>query len=531
MCIYCELMGKEAIGHRPYDSGSLTGANTEGTKIEGLIDQTYNSKLDRWEFTGNQDIDAALIGSRYTITELTFSFPDSGKFYKGQGYPVNSEPDSLIVFNDMQQDAARYAFDLVARYVNLTFTEIEETKSDHGNFRLAQSSNTRLVPSAYANFPSASEQAGDIWFGRTNQPFYLTPEVGNWGQATMMHEIGHALGLKHGHQDYTNLDLTGYIDGNKNGDPRYGSAALPSNHDGWDWSLMTYRSDPTNFPSFEGEGFNQPQTYMQNDIAALQHLYGANFGTEAGNTVYTWNDKTGVQSINGVAQAVPTSNKISMTLWDGNGVDTYDLSNYKTNLDIDLRPGAFSTFAKEQLVNHQAYSGGDAPAEGNVANALLYQGDKRSLIENVIGGVGADKIVGNDARNMLNGGAGDDRLTGGKGGDTFFFTGKSGSDTITDFGKGADKVQIDAKGVDDFADLTVKSDGNGGSLVSWKGGSVDLLNVSPGSVAEGMFVFGPLAAPAPAFEPSGAFAARHAVFAADFGHSPLDTAVQLIQIA
>ena len=514
--------------HRPWDT--LTGANTQGSDIEGLIDQTYNKKLDRYEFSGNQDIDATLIGSRYTITNLTFSFPTSGKFYADQGYPANAEPAFQIEFNAQQQTAVRYALDLVSRYTNLTFTEAAETKSDHANLRYSQTSYSG-VPSAYANFPSASEQAGDVWFGRTNQPFYLTPQPGNWGQATVMHETGHTLGLKHGHQDYTDLDLTGYIDGNKNGDPRHGSVALPSDHDGQDWSLMTYRSDPGNSVQFEGDSSNQPQTYMQDDIAALQYLYGANFTTEAGNTVYSWNPNTGVQSIDGVQQAVPTANKISMTLWDGNGTDTYDLSNYKTNLDINLNPGEFSTFSTAQLVNHRAYSHGTAIAEGNVANALLYDGDKRSLIENAIGGVGNDKIVGNQAKNTLNGGDGNDTLTGGKAADTFFFAGQSGKDTVTDFGKGgADVVRIDAKKVDDFSDLTVKSDGGDGSLVSWRGGSVDLLHVATTSVNAGMFAFGSLQA-ASVFAPSGAFAANHAVFAANFGHAPIDMAAAHLVLA
>jgi hypothetical protein len=39
---------------------------------------------------------------------------------------------------------------------------------------------------------------------------------------------------------------------------------------------------------------------MMYDIAAMQHLYGANYTTNAGNTVYTWSPTTGEMSINGV---------------------------------------------------------------------------------------------------------------------------------------------------------------------------------------------------------------------------------------
>lgn len=427
MRIPSDVRGQD--GDQPLWSGCQCGACSQGSSgtrsgealgagRTELIDQTYNEATKRYEFTGDRDTDAVLIGSRWTPTTLTFSFPTSGSFYKEQGYGKNAEPAEHVVFNDAQQTAARYAFGLVAGYTNLTFVEVTESKTVHGDFRFSQT-DLDDVGSAYANFPSSSLQAGDIWFGRTGQPFYDTPAPGNWGQATIMHELGHALGLKHGHQDYTNVDLTGYLDAPAGGGPRYGSAALPASRDGQSWSLMTYRPAPGSL-EFAGEGRNQPQTYMQDDIAALQHLYGANFTTRGGDTVYRWNPLTGEMSIDGVAQGAPTANKILMTLWDGDGIDTYDLSNYSSDLDVNLEPGAFSTFSTAQLANHLAYTGGNAPAAGNLANARLFEGDLRSLIENATGGVGDDSMIGNQAANTLRGNGGADRLIGSAGSDWLY---------------------------------------------------------------------------------------------------------------
>ncbi len=407
-----------------------------------LIDQTYNEATGRYEFTGDRDTDGVLIGSRWTPTALTYSFPTSGSFYKDQGYGKKGEPAEHVVFNEAQQTAARYAFGLIAGYTNLTFVEVTESKKVHADFRFSQT-DLNEVGSAYANFPSSSLQAGDIWFGRTGQPFYDTPAPGNWGQATIMHELGHSMGLKHGHQDYTDLDLTGYLDAPAGGGPRFGSAALPSARDGQSWSLMTYRPAPGSL-DFAGEGFNQPQTYMQHDIAALQHLYGANFTTRGGDTVYRWNPLTGEMSVDGVAKGAPTGNKILMTLWDGNGVDTYDLSNYRSKLNINLEPGQFSTFSNAQLANHLAYSGGNAPAAGNVANARLFEGDLRSLIENANGGSGDDFILGNQTSNSLRGNDGGDTLIGSAGADSLF--GGLGSDILA-----GDSYSAPAAGVDDAA--------------------------------------------------------------------------------
>ena len=382
---------------------SITGAS--GSGLSERLTQYYDSTDGRYEFSGNQDIDAVLIGSRWTPTTLTYSFPTSGSFYNtpyyDPTYPANQTP-----FNAAQQQAARYAFSLISSYTNLAFVEVTESATVHGNIRMSQT-NSSTEGSAEGNFPGSDPSDGDIWFGTNGQPYYLTPQPGNWGQATMMHEIGHTMGLKHGHDDYTTFDLTGFVDGPG---PRYGSAALPSSHDGQAWSLMTYRSDPGNGVVFEGDGSNQPQTYMQDDIAALQYMYGANFTSNGTDSVYTFSPTTGEMFVNGVGQGAPTSSVVFRTIWDGNGVDTYDFSNFTTAQVISLVPGAFSTFNSEQLANNRAYSGEVSYAPGNIANALLYQGDTRSLIENAIAGSGDDIVAGNVANNHLDGGAGFDVL-------------------------------------------------------------------------------------------------------------------------
>ncbi|WP_211486600.1 M10 family metallopeptidase C-terminal domain-containing protein, partial [Corallococcus exiguus] len=134
---------------------------------------------------------------------------------------------------------------------------------------------------------------------------------------------------------------------------------------------MTYRpyvGSTGQFPAAQGE---QPQTYMMQDIAALQRMYGANFETNSGDTVYSWNPSTGETLVNGVGQSLPAKNRVFLTIWDGGGKDTYDLSNYSTHLNVDLAPGSWSVFSKAQL----AFLGKNHYARGNVFNALLYDND------------------------------------------------------------------------------------------------------------------------------------------------------------
>ncbi|MEO6395880.1 MAG: Ig-like domain-containing protein, partial [Devosia sp.] len=125
----------------------------------------------------------------------------------------------------------------------------------------------------------------------------------------------------------------------------------------------------------------------------------------------------------GVAQGASTTNTIFQTLWDGGGVDTYDFSNYTTNLTVDLNPGGWTTTSTVQLAK-LGFSG--QVARGNIANAYLYNGNTASLIENATGGTGNDSLTGNQANNVLDGGNGNDTLAGGKGNDTII--GGAGAD-------------------------------------------------------------------------------------------------------
>jgi serralysin len=197
---------------------------------------------------------------------------------------------------------------------------------------------------------------------------------------------------------------------------------------------------------------------MMNDIAALQAMYGANFSTQSGDTVYAWSPTTGGLSLNGVLQGTPAGNRVFMTVWDGGGKDTYDFSAYATALKVNLNPGSSSLLSSTQT----ASLGYGHFAQGNVYNAYQYANDPRSLIENAIGGSGADSLLGNAAANLLEGRAGADTLSGGAGIDTL--AGGSGDDLYI---------------VDSTDDL----------LVEAAGGGTDTVNVDI-NVASGTYTLG-----------------------------------------
>ncbi len=337
----------------------------------------------------DQAVDALLGGIAWNTTSLTFSFPDSSDDF---GYNWSGEQAGFGAFNEVQAAAARDALDIFASVSGLTFTELTGDADRDADLTFAESS---FAGTAYAYFPSSGEWGGDSWF---NTRHFNNPEVGTYGWSTFLHEIGHAVGLKHGHETY-------------------GAGALPSELDSHEYSLMTYRSYVGSSGAYySNENYGGPQTLMMLDIAAIQVLYGANFDHNSGDTVYGFDPETGQMLIDGVVAATPGANRILRTIWDGDGEDTYDLSAYESDLAIDLAPGGYVDLDVGGFAQRSRLGAGEY-AKGHVFNALQWDGDDRSVIENAIAGAGDDTLLGNHVANRLEGGLGDDVLAGGAGDD------------------------------------------------------------------------------------------------------------------
>lgn len=359
--------------------------------------------------TGINNIDALLLKNKWASTSISFGFTDTFADY-GSKYPgIIIHASTFRSLNDTQRLAARNWFKQYASVSLLTPFELSGASDRDATIRLAMSGRPRT---AYGGYPTTA-RISDAWFNRED---YNNPQIGDFAYHTFGHEIGHTLGLKHAHEAQDGVR----------------DVVMDFDRDSMEFTIMTYRSyigQAIGTYTVESGGF--AQSLMMYDILAIQKLYGANFAYNAGDTTYTFSTATGEMFVNGAGQGQPTANRIFRTVWDGGGNDTYDFSNYTTNLSISLEPGEWTDLdVNGGFQRAKLNTGGSQSARGHVFNALLYNFDFRSMIENANGGSGNDTLRGTRLSNRLNGNGGNDWLYGELG--TDIVLGGSGNDVIVE---------------------------------------------------------------------------------------------------
>ena len=146
-----------------------------------------------------------------------------------------------------------------------------------------------------------------------------------------------------------------------------------------------------------GASFGHMSTLGLHDILAIQIEYGANMSTRTEDNTYGFNanagdayDFTSTRTTSGGSE---TQNlDMAFSIWDAGGIDTLDFSGSNAGTVIDLREGGFSS------------------ANGQIYNVSIAYG---AVVENAVGSEHDDEMLGNWARNTMEGGTGDDVIQGG----------------------------------------------------------------------------------------------------------------------
>jgi serralysin len=396
-------------------------------KISDTIDQAASQLL-----RGEPGWSSAL-GVPFTVT------------YAYRAYAPLSMPSDTAGFerfNQAQINATELALKGWSDVANIHFVRVgagtfgEAAYSNNASILLGDYTSGEDGASAFAYFPgstAASSSDGDLWVNSTFS-YNTNPTLGQYGATVLVHELGHTIGLAHP-SDYdatTNSNLTYGTDASYYEDDRQ-------------YTVMSYFSETNTGANFAGA---YPAAPMLDDIAAAQLAYGANMTTRTGDTVYGFHANANEPWF----VASSSASKLVFAAWDAGGTDTFDFSGYSANQVIDLRAGYFSNV------------GG---LTGNVAIA------QNVVIENAIGGAGADVIHGNAAGNSIDGGAGADTIDGGSGGRNQLFGG-DGADSIAG---GADFDAINGNKGDDTID-----GGSGGADWLLGGQGNDLITAHSGGV-------------------------------------------------
>ncbi|MEI6245253.1 MAG: matrixin family metalloprotease, partial [Acidobacteriota bacterium] len=387
----------------PYPSAAAVA------KVNALPTKSGNTDVDavltgstKWWHDGSNVVGTASVnGMSNAKHALTFSF-----MTVANSLSANDARGFQAMTTNVKQ-AVRDALAYAATVANVTFTE-----TDTGGDIQFGTNNQQGKSGGYAYTPNSRDNdTASVYMANDAYPQLSSDwSPGSQAWSALVHEVGHALGLKH---------PGAYNAGGGKTPGPY----LPKAEDNIRFSLMSYNNPSDAMVANTTANDNgtvsvslrnvQARSYERVDIEALQYLYGRSQGeSETGAQTYAFTDDDADKG------------EFFKTITNSNSESEIDASGMSKRNVIDLRAGYASsiglrdpyarlaaplnTAAKWKAAVHSSakptYTGAD-----NLAIA------KGSHIDRAKGGSAADTIVGNnDATNTIDAGGGNDTIYLGK---------------------------------------------------------------------------------------------------------------------
>ena len=345
------------------------------------------------------------------VTVQTGKYDDAGRLVIEYLFGGSADHPELFDWSAEAMAAVRLALSQFEAIINVVFHETQDRTNPDFTLISYTAEQSGVLLGEFN--PPGEENQGLGQFDFTNRGWNAEGlQIGGYGFNTLVHELGHGMGLAHPHDHGGGSDILPGVTHRFDPGQRFQPDGQLENQAVW--TMMSYIDGWRQHPqgNIDVEGYGNIAGPMAWDIALLQQKYGANMQWHTGDDVY-------------VLPAADGAGTYYSSIWDAGGSADWMVAGSALDVTIDLRPAS--------LLYEDGSGGWVSYAAGVHGGFTIANG---VTIENAEGGAGIDLLIGNAVGNILrglggndilagregddslNGGAGDDRLIGGDGFDT-----------------------------------------------------------------------------------------------------------------
>ena len=169
------------------------------------------------------------------------SYAGNTVYFTFDGGGGHTDVLNRVLFNSSMEDAARHILDHAAAVTGIHFIETSNSSRASIFFYGGDLSGNTTAGITYTEWHDETLDSATIYLDIFDFPAYQDPDAGEFGYETLLHEIGHSLGLDHPHDDVILIDAP----------------------DNTNYTVMSYSSSGA-----------PKSTFQPLDLEALQWIYG-----------------------------------------------------------------------------------------------------------------------------------------------------------------------------------------------------------------------------------------------------------------